>query len=97
MDSGIILDFTGIRYLWRIIGRASSETFSTKAELDEVKASADSAFHWKGSVAAVEDLPDGASDGDVLWTGDAWNRLGGGEPEAITSGTIDDIFTAQEA
>lgn len=109
MTANQILDFTGIRYLWRIIGRASSETFSTKAELDEVKASADSAFHWRGSVSSEADLPADAAIGDVwnvgesldgfdcVWTGESWTRLGGAEPVAISTVTIDEIFVAQEA
>ena len=103
MTADKILDFTGIRYLWRLVGHATSIVFATKVELSEVKASADSAFHWRGSVPTAEDLPAGAAEGDVwnvggdqdgsdyVWTGSAWNRLDEGA-EPISKDVIDEIF-----
>lgn len=84
-----LLDFVGIRYLWSKLGPFISATYATKDELEEVREAATTAFHYKGTVAEVSDLPaSGNAQGDVYnvgdpqdggnyaWTGEAWDKLG---------------------
>lgn len=84
-----LLDFTGIRYLWSRLGPYISSVYATKTALEEVRQVATTAYHYKGTVSAVDDLPDmGNTVGDVYnvgstlnggnyaWTGTAWDKLG---------------------
>ena len=89
MDIGILLDFTGIRYLWSKLGPFIAGSYATKEELEEVRQAATTAYHYKGTVSEVSDLPstgnevgdvynvsDSLDGGNYAWTGEAWDKLG---------------------
>lgn len=84
-----LLDYTGIRYLWSRIAPYISSVYATKEALEEVRQIATTAYHYKGTVSEVVDLPaEGNSVGDVYnvgdpqdggnyaWTGAEWDKLG---------------------
>ena len=83
-----LLDFIGIRYYDTELKGYLSTTYATKTELQAVDQKASTAFHFKGTVANVADLPSsGNQQGDVYnvtnaggtnyaWTGSAWDELG---------------------
>ena len=68
MSSKNLLDFIGIRYLDSLVSGAMPSGYVTKDELAEVEAIAKRAYHYKGTVDALEDLP---ASGNI--EGDVWN------------------------
>ena len=84
-----LLDFIGIRYLWSKLGPFISSTYATKDELEAVRETATTAYHYKGTVSEVSDLPstgnevgdvynvsDSLDGGNYAWTGEEWDKLG---------------------
>ena len=84
------LNGIGLAYFLSKLESEQAAEYATKAEVQAVDAKASSAYHAKGSVPTVADLPvSGNEQGDVwnvsssldgdnyVWTGTAWDKLGG--------------------
>lgn len=82
--------------------KAKLDAFSSASSY-ALKSDISSAYIYKGSVAAITNLPSNAANGDVYnveadgmnyaWTGTAWDPLGGSfAVESVTNAEIDAIF-----
>ena len=98
------LNGAGLAHFLAKLEQLHAAVYATKSELEAARESAVTAYHVKGTVASAEDLPaSGNHEGDVwnvgatlsgdnyVWTGEAWDKLGGTidlSPYALDGGVV---------